>query len=177
MEIEETGQAIIVRDASSNQDAFRIAAGFGMLVVCVFGLLILAGWLFGGPTGKADDMTGILAAVLAVFAVIGLVALFDQRIECRFDLAGKRIAHVREYWFWPLAVRVWTRRVDGLLGEADGVGLAEHSSAQDGYTYKPVLTWGGRRLPLALCTGGYIGFDRKLDVIRAGTGLVKLDHG
>lgn len=176
MDIEETGQAIVVRDASSNQEAFRIAIGFGGFVAGLFGLLIVAGWMFDGVAKFADDLWGLMFAVLAVFALIAIAALFDQRIECRFDLSRKQVEHVREYWFWPLSRRIWTRQTGGTLSEAAGIGLAEQST-EDGYSYKPILTWGERRLPLALRSGSYIELDRKLARVRGATGLAKRDHG
>jgi hypothetical protein len=56
------------------------------------------------------------------------------------------------------------------------LGVTERS-VEGGYEYTPVLTHGGKRLALSFRAGSYLGLDRKLDALRARTGLAKRDHG
>jgi hypothetical protein len=176
MDVVEQNQRILIADQDSGKDVFLGAIGFALFTLGLGAVSAIVGWFFPVWPLQGTELVGGLAVVLTLFAVIALFALVERRLCCVIDIEGRRITHAIEYWFWPWPLRFRNRRTEMAFSDVEGLGVAERS-VEGGYEYTPVLTRGGKRLTLSFRAGSYLGLDRKLDDLRARTGLAKRDHG
>jgi hypothetical protein len=175
---------VTVADRHSGAENFQMVRD--MLGITIFAIVFFGAVVFGLPLLFAPTvrvLPDFLPVVLAFCGFTGLIiaaavlgAPFDTGTECVFDVGAKRCVYRRILRLRALDLDLRRRRETFAFAEIAGIGLKERRE-EDGYVYRPVMKARGQEWTLAAASraGSYLALDRKLDEVRAATGIAKRD--